>query len=200
MYGKHDDDEWPHCTPGRAGFVWALRLAIDYPHWLPLIAGGWDWFSSWSGMLSLLLGATCSRGYIVTNSNGFALHQLIDGHHCWHLGTEGRPARFSVTTPWPGFPHTLWSCSQLLLAIFGAWSCGRWWLHPTFLHTPERKREPIIVELRDHSIQGPGETAGRCLINAGILPAILPAELMTATWQLSSFPYSSCRSLKATLD
>ena len=38
-----------------------------------------------------------------------------------------------------------------------------------------RVREPIIVELRDH-IQGSDETARRSLVDAGILPVILPAR------------------------
>ena len=38
-----------------------------------------------------------------------------------------------------------------------------------------RVREPIIVALRDH-IQGTDETARRFLVDAGILPAILPTQ------------------------
>ena len=55
-----------------------------------------------------------------------------------------------------------------------------------FHNEDSRVREPIIVELRDH-IQGSDETARKCLVDAGILPAILSAQSNETKDDLLSF-------------
>ena len=55
-----------------------------------------------------------------------------------------------------------------------------------FQNEDARLREPIIVELFDY-IQGSDETARRCLVDAGILPAILSAQSNQTKDDLLSF-------------